>query len=280
MNKPVISDYERLREENISRNKAFLDSLGLDDAKPIAPSKRGRRSGIRRRGRGGNSDDEDDDFEEEDDEDPEDESNEEDDDGTREAKRSRRASKAARAEKRFAKTSNKANRPEQQPTRRSSRTAGVPAELRQLDADGYSDNRSVRQSKPLPSFSMEINVDSEELGRKKVTAKSLREHMDSSSEASATHSAVISDEAVVHCAYRISSMSNKALATRVKMIARAHGKSSHEKLLVFYYGLQAAGLEELAASCYQACKHSGALELVKSEGDGDGGKDDGGGEDD
>ena len=96
----VVSDYERLREENISRNQAFLDSLGLNDAKPVAPAKRSRGGGVRRRGRGGNGNDDDEDFEEEDDEDPDDESNEDDDDDTREAKRARRASKAARAEKR------------------------------------------------------------------------------------------------------------------------------------------------------------------------------------
>ncbi len=42
-----------------------------------------------------------------------------------------------------------------------------------------------------------------------------------------------------------------------QMIARASGKHSREKLIVFVYGLMAAGLEELSGRCQEALAHLG-----------------------
>lgn len=268
----AVSEYEQLRLENMSRNQAFLDSLGLDDVKPNVAAKRSHGGKRKGRGRRGESSD-DDDFES----DEEDESDEDDDEKTRTSKRARREKRAARAEKRFnKKSSSNPRRPIQEPSRRSFRAAAAAAgtvapaeELYQLD--DTNDTRGVRQSIPLPSFSIDIQVDDEDLGRKKVSAQSLRQRITNSN---TKHTELITDEAIVHCAYRISSMSNKALATRVKMIARAQGKNSREKLLVFYYGLAAAGLKELASSCWDACKHNRAIEADEEEKEGKEGDED------
>lgn len=223
----LLSAYEQLREDNIQRNQAFLSSLGLNDIKPVLRAKLAR--GRTRNDRS-------------DDEIVEDQELGEGFDEVDQENKKRIQSRS----KRF-----RDNEP--QPSRRSSRHSEAAPELLQLDD---SSERSVRQAKPLPSFSMEINVDDEDVGRKKVSANVLRELITSQN---LEHSELISDESIVHCLYRITSMSNKALSTRVKMIARAQGKQSQEKLLVFYYGLRASGLDELAASCWEACKHNGAL---------------------
>jgi hypothetical protein len=56
-------------------------------------------------------------------------------------------------------------------------------------------------------------------------------------------------------------MSNKALGTRIKMIARAAGQNSYEKLLVFHYALKASGLSELAESSKAALNHLKGLQV-------------------
>ena len=75
--------------------------------------------------------------------------------------------------------------------------------------------------------------------RKRITKQSLKDYI-------ATKEETVSDEAIAHCVMRIYSMSEKALANRIKMIARAAGKSSREKLLVSYYAMEHMELEELA----------------------------------
>lgn len=58
---------------------------------------------------------------------------------------------------------------------------------------------------------------------------------------------------------RIQSMSNKALGTRIKAIARAAGKHSYEKLLVFYYALKASNLLQLSDSAKAALDRLGLV---------------------
>ena len=81
--------------------------------------------------------------------------------------------------------------------------------------------------------------------RKKISAKGLRNAIEQSNN---THSAEISNQAIVHCIDRLYSMSEKALESRIKTISRAKGKNAREKLLVFHYALQEAGLEDLSRS--------------------------------
>jgi hypothetical protein len=109
----------------------------------------------------------------------------------------------------------------------------------------------------LKDFKVDINPDDETVKRNKVTAKMLRETIDQTNKG---HSEIISDEAITHCVYRITSMSNKALGTRIKMIARAAGQHSYEKLLVFHYALKAAGLNDLAESSRAALDHLEGIE--------------------
>ena len=225
----ALSAYEQLREDNISRNAAFLTSLGLDEVKPVQPKP------PRRRGR--NDDSSEGDYDENGSE-----SEHGDKPRTKKSKRSKGRSSL---------------QPQAQPTRRSTRTPGSSSEHQELlQLDDTNETRGVRQSKPLPSFSIDVNFDDENVGRKKITASSLRALIDAKS---TEHSDAVSDESIVHTVYRISSMSNKALSTRVKMIARAQGKNSREKLLAFHYGLLGAGLEDLAESCWEACKYNGAI---------------------
>lgn len=54
-------------------------------------------------------------------------------------------------------------------------------------------------------------------------------------------------------------MSNKALGTRIKAIARAAGKHSYEKLLVFYYALKASNLLQLSDSAKAALDRLGLV---------------------
>ena len=85
--------------------------------------------------------------------------------------------------------------------------------------------------------------------RQKVTPSSLRQFIE---EASPEHSKMVSDQAIVHCVHRLNSMSEKALSSRTKTIARAAGKNSLEKLLVSLYAMKAAGLTELIQNCEEA----------------------------
>lgn len=94
-----------------------------------------------------------------------------------------------------------------------------------------------------------ILVDDDDVIRKKITAQQLREFIDSQSPRDSEN---ISNQAIEHCVYRIWTMSNHALGNRINSISRGRGKKSEEKLLVFYYALQATGLHELAKSAQDA----------------------------
>jgi hypothetical protein len=143
---------------------------------------------------------------------------------------------------------------EEEPLRKSARRAGLSADI---DTSFFSnldgEEPFIKMKKIiLDDFKVDINPDDETVKRNKVTAKMLRELID---ETNKEHSDMISDDAITHCVYRITSMSNKALGTRIKMIARAAGQHSYEKLLVFHYALKASGLADLAESSRAALNH-------------------------
>lgn len=89
--------------------------------------------------------------------------------------------------------------------------------------------------------------------RKRVKAKALRELIEKTD---SNHDRMISNEAIALCCQRLAGMSEKALLSRIKTIAKAQGKNSYEKLLVFRYGLHAAGLYSHADTCEQALQHA------------------------
>jgi hypothetical protein len=66
-------------------------------------------------------------------------------------------------------------------------------------------------------------------------------------------------QAMVHCAYRMSYMSNRALVTRLNAISRSAKRTSYEKLLVFYYSLEASGLSDLAQVARRTLEKLGAM---------------------
>ncbi len=104
-----------------------------------------------------------------------------------------------------------------------------------------------KQKKTYDRYDVVVNIDNDDDSERiKITNKSLRDFID---ENNTVHSSEISDEQLAHCVMRIRSMTTKALGNRVKAIARARGNSHYEKLLVFYYGLKASGLNSLAESC-------------------------------
>lgn len=101
-----------------------------------------------------------------------------------------------------------------------------------------------KKQKQIHSKEMFKSIDfDEESNREHITATSLRRFIEDKSQ---EDSNTISDEAITHCVFRMNTMSNKRLATRIQMIARNRGKQSHEKLLVFYYALELSNLKYLA----------------------------------
>lgn len=104
---------------------------------------------------------------------------------------------------------------------------------------------------------LDVLVDEEETERVHVTADSLRDYITSVNPKALEE--VISDEQIVHCAFRINTMSSKKLGTRIKAIARAAGKHSYEKLMVFYYGLKVSNLPNLAESCKTCLDNIGVV---------------------
>ena len=217
-----LSLLEQKRNLNIERNEAFLKALGLDDIRCAPPVKKQKRH----RGSESKQDDDDDD----DDDDP---------------KKQRRS---------------KAKRPLQQkrnvaePTRRSSRAKGIPAE-----GEDKGTSAAPRRAPRQYGSDLELDIriyDDDTVRRKRVSAQALREDIDQTSTIDEADESV-SNEAIHHCLMRIGSMSNSRLATRIKVIARAQGQHCREKLLVFYHALRLSGLEELASSC------KAALDLVR-----------------
>ena len=101
-----------------------------------------------------------------------------------------------------------------------------------------------------PDFA--VTVDDEGVTRRKLSALELRNLIN---ETNPNHSKEISNDAIHHCLYRILSMSNCALAARLRKITKAAGKNAREKLLIFSYALCAFGLPELAFSAKNALEN-------------------------
>jgi hypothetical protein len=142
-----------------------------------------------------------------------------------------------------------------QPTRRSRRMqeeGETKLVLRGIDEGQV----KVKKEKPA-TVQLDVLVDEEDTERVHVTADSLRDYI-ASVNPTALHE-VVSDAQILHCAFRINTMSTKALATRIKAIARAAGSKSYEKLLVFYYGLAASNLSHLASSCRMCLNNIGVV---------------------
>lgn len=141
-----------------------------------------------------------------------------------------------------------------EPQRKSARRAGIKAENDFIQLNNVDNNESTIKMKRtiLDDFHVDVNPDDETVKRNKITAKMIRDLVD---ETNKEHAELISNDAITHCVYRITSMSNKALGTRIKMIARAAGQHSYEKLLVFHYALKASGLTDLAESSRVALSH-------------------------
>lgn len=213
-----LSLLEQKRNLNIERNEAFLKALGLDDIRCAPPVKKQKRHRESERQQDYDDDD---------------------------SKKQRRS---------------KAKRPRQQkrnvaePTRRSSRAKGIPAEGEDKGTSA-APRRAPRQYGS--DLELDIRIDDDDtVRRKRVSAQALREDIDQTSTIDEADESV-SNEAIHHCLMRTGSMSNSRLATRIKVIARAQGQHCREKLLVFYHALRLSGLEELASSC------KAALDLVR-----------------
>lgn len=204
----AATNLEALRESNILRNAAFLNSLGLSDDKSAiarqslqimnkATKSNANAKTLRKRAK--NHGDEGDDDDNDDDVDNDDANANANEYGSLQA------------------------------IRRSSRLQGTSAEIdfyNSLGDDGSKIGTSERKLKTEKlnvdfdfenNFEDDVDEDSEYTKRERITATSLRDFIDSMN---AEYSGNISDEQISHCVYRIQTMSSKRLATRIKMIAR------------------------------------------------------------
>ena len=241
---PKKSEYELLREENIKRNAAFLGSLGLDEAKPKkmrSTTSNGSSSRAPRRTHAyahmRQSSDEEYGLSSFDAASSSDSSSNSNRDSARRGSKRRRGEREVQAQARLLTAP--------APTRRSSRQAAQTAHREGEDESPEGLLRHGHDGTGIGARASEAQVDHFPT-RRKVTAASLRSHIE---RANPKHSNLISNEAVVHCVHRLTSMSEKALGNRVRTISRAGGKNAKEKLLCFFYGLTAAGLGELSDVC-------------------------------
>jgi len=212
---PQLSEYERLREENIRRNDEFLKSLGLADIKcQMIPTKKRQ---------------------------------------TREEEDVNGSESRPRKIKDKSKVKSKGEDEKLVPSRRSSRAQGIPVP-RIAGPKRLASPTRARSRGAGTEIDVSISVDDEEQPRKKVQASLLRKEIDkdksiTSVEGGGGLDVQVSNEAIQHTLMRIGSMSNARLATRIKVIARASGQHCKEKLLAFYHALRLTGLDELAESC-------------------------------
>lgn len=208
-----LSEYERLRLENIQRNESFLKDLGIvkPETRQVVRSESIKKP-RKKRSFGGEGE--------------EVKEDEEADDG--EALQPRRRSR----------------RIQNLPADGEGKGEGAGADLYFLEEDEEARKERERRRERERELVDIISVDGEE-GRKRVTGPSLQSFI---AKVAPELSEEISSEMIVHTAYRMSYMSTAALATRLKQIAKAAKRSSHEKLLVFYFALRAARLLQLAQS--------------------------------
>lgn len=266
----ALSDYERLRQENIARNESFLKSLGLADIKcqMLPPKSKSRKRQMESESEG--------------------ESEGESERGSATKKKQRRSRLGV------------------EPSRKSARARGDPALLpdgSRVDPPTYANQpRRPRSGNYDSDLNLDIAVDDDATQRKRISAALLRQELDrkpepdsipkgrggsraakkgkqagagvvpvskapatststSSGSGSGSSSSIadvsVSPEVIQLTVTRISSMSNARLATRIKVIARASGSKCKEKLVAFYHALRLSGLTELAESCKNALEQLG-----------------------
>ena len=208
-----MSDYEKLRLENIARNQAFLQSIGLADVKQSIDV-------INKR-------------------------------DAAEAAKAPSSSSSAKPRRRVKRLSRPTDidTGDGQQLRRSNRGSLSTDSGSRFEGDAYNSEKT-RASKRSRGTS-EINVDKDDVLRKKLSAAELRQYIETRN---ADHAERLSDKDITHNAYRISYMSNQALATRIAMISSGTGKLSRDKMLIFYYALCASQLPELAASALEVLR--------------------------
>jgi hypothetical protein len=206
----MMSDYEKLRQENIARNQAFLESIGLADVKKSIAVINERDA----------------------------------------------AAIAAAPSSSSSSSSSYGRRGVKRTARPTSDTGDIKPQLRRSNRGSVpiksenSFDEDIPRSGPGRALNSrrgtsELNVDHDAIQRKKVSAAQLRQYIEA---ANLDHAERLNDKDITHNAHRISYMSNQALATRIRMISSGTGKQSRDKMLIFYYGLCATGLPELAAT--------------------------------
>lgn len=213
----MMSDYEKLRLDNITRNQAFLESIGLGDVKKSIDL-------INERDAAANT--------------------------VASSSSSSSSSKCRRGVKRAARSTSDTGEGRQ--IRRSNRGSvpiGAETLLSGLDGDGS--KRQQTQSSTRRNSANSINVDHDTVERKKLSADQLRQYIEARN---GDHAEQLKDKDIIHGVYRISYMSNQALATRISMISSGTGKQSRDKMLIFYYALSASELPELATSALRVLR--------------------------
>jgi len=209
----AVSDFERLRLENIARNEEFLRSIGLAQTKAsisaLAPPPSKLKSNERFSKRKPVYDDEID----------------------------------HNSEKPIVKRRSSRLNP--------SISSNINDQNKSLDDEVLPYKPTVRYPRAFEKYEdddedyveNEEFPDSESTPRQRITVNSLRQFIINMNE---EHSDMISNKAISHCVMRVSYMSNQALFTRINSICRGAGKQSMEKILVFYYALLHSGLHSLA----------------------------------
>ena len=178
-----ISDYERIRLENIQRNEEYLRSLGINVNIKVQrqEEEKAKKEDLKKK---------------------------------REAAKRKREQAATLVEG----EGEGDDGGEIIPIRRSKRISQQPAENETEVAESYWRERPAKST--FVPYELDLNIDDEDdpdYGRVKVTAPMLRELIQASNP---EHDELITNDSITHTAYRMSYMSNEKLATRLKAIAR------------------------------------------------------------
>lgn len=129
-------------------------------------------------------------------------------------------------------------------TRRSDRVKGIIVGSPSEKMPSSPRHQGIKAQLP---FEVEVNAGEDSDERRTVTLAACRALM------STAHDDLVEDTDITYCIMRLKTMGPSQLATRLKQIGRhaATSEQSYKKLVVFYYGLTAAGLTELALAARQ-----------------------------
>ncbi len=194
-----LSEYERLREANIKRNREVMRALGLDDS-DFQLHALHKKSG----GNGGGSTS-----------------------GSGSAKRKRTERGAT------------------QPSRRSSRVAGLEAEAAAEITDGANCSTSINVTGTR--WQAELHASEEE----HAAAEEAYRNRWAGKQGKVT---IVGTASYGHTLMRVRTMSEPALAKRIKAIERAAGKHAVVKMRLFAQVLCLEGYDDLAADATEALK--------------------------